>query len=483
MSRLFSARICVSAILIYSAACTTVPTPVSVYTPDYQFYMGPVVQTFRVNVPGDFVDSNPGDGTCLGMNPSGRQRCSLRAAVMEANASPGHDRILLEPRRHLLTRASDPKVSESYEEPDAVNATVGDLDVTGHLTIEGTAGDSVSVTDFLVWGDDATQNFRDDPSDASFARIDATGVDRVIQVSSGAILQLQRIMLTGGSTSRGGGGVLNDGALRLERVAIVGNEAKSSSQRNYGGGAIQNSSNLLIYDTLLARNTVGNLNPSGGAIYNSGRANIHRSLIANNSARFGGAIRNSASANVENVTFYGNTSSTARLLGVISNTGSGETRVKFTTFASNGTARGDYLLDNGGGRLVLANSLFVDNLLTECRGEISTLGGNVMQSPCALTGTPSVPDLVISPQSASPVPTRRSLVDLGGFTPVYPFDRPAEGSSYPDITERAPILPRVDRGTIWRLSFDQRGPGFPRSLDPSGAPGGNPDPGAYEYSP
>ena len=49
-------------------------------------------QTFVVNSLGDNPDYNPGDGACNTM-PSGLPECTLRAAIMEANAQTGADTI------------------------------------------------------------------------------------------------------------------------------------------------------------------------------------------------------------------------------------------------------------------------------------------------------------------------------------------------------------------------------------------------------
>src|SRR5688572_8906943 len=44
---------------------------------------------FNVNTNADGVDANPGDGICL----TAQGACTLRAAIMQANASPGLDTI------------------------------------------------------------------------------------------------------------------------------------------------------------------------------------------------------------------------------------------------------------------------------------------------------------------------------------------------------------------------------------------------------
>jgi CSLREA domain-containing protein len=79
--------------------------------------------TFTVNSTADAVDTNPGDGVCA----DGSGNCTLRAAIMEANALPGADTITLPAGTYILTI---PGINE-----DA--AATGDLDITADLTING----------------------------------------------------------------------------------------------------------------------------------------------------------------------------------------------------------------------------------------------------------------------------------------------------------------------------------------------------------
>ncbi|MFO7682633.1 MAG: Calx-beta domain-containing protein [Chloroflexota bacterium] len=53
------------------------------------------VRTFEVTIPSDEDDRNPGDGKCERQSALGYYDCTLRAAIQEANASPGYDEIRL----------------------------------------------------------------------------------------------------------------------------------------------------------------------------------------------------------------------------------------------------------------------------------------------------------------------------------------------------------------------------------------------------
>ena len=65
-------------------------------------HAAPAALTITVNRPFDMPDVNPGDGVCE--YAPGKGICTLRAAVQEANASPGAYTIRLQARTtYLLT--------------------------------------------------------------------------------------------------------------------------------------------------------------------------------------------------------------------------------------------------------------------------------------------------------------------------------------------------------------------------------------------
>ena len=83
----------------------------------------------------DQVDANPGDGIC----DTGTDECTLRAAVMEANASPGSDTILLPAGDYpLVLPVPLGTFTDSNEE-------FGDLDVFEDLQIRGRPDNPASV--------------------------------------------------------------------------------------------------------------------------------------------------------------------------------------------------------------------------------------------------------------------------------------------------------------------------------------------------
>jgi hypothetical protein len=89
--------------------------------------------TFTVTNQNDEVDVVPGDGNCVS-TPSGV--CTLRAAIMEANALAGADSIVVQAGTYVLTRSGN----------DANDGSAGDLDINSDVTIIG-AGARTTIID------------------------------------------------------------------------------------------------------------------------------------------------------------------------------------------------------------------------------------------------------------------------------------------------------------------------------------------------
>ena len=90
-------------------------------------------QTFEVTSTTDAVDVAPGDGVCGAANGE----CTLRAAIQETNALPGHQTVILPAGEYVLTL-------NGYGENES---GVGDLDITGDLTIVGAGTSSTAITE------------------------------------------------------------------------------------------------------------------------------------------------------------------------------------------------------------------------------------------------------------------------------------------------------------------------------------------------
>jgi hypothetical protein len=107
---------------------------------------------FIVDDPADAVDATPGDGICA----TATAVCTLRAAVMEANALAGADTITLPAGLYTLTRVGldeNPSAGEPWEAVIVSDASIGDLDITQDVTITGAGpGNDPATSTIIQWG-------------------------------------------------------------------------------------------------------------------------------------------------------------------------------------------------------------------------------------------------------------------------------------------------------------------------------------------
>src|SRR5690349_6796300 len=96
------------------------------------FSLSAAAASFSVDSTNDAPDARPGDGVCA----SAAGECTLRAAVMEANALGGPHTVSVPPGLYRLTRAG------AGEDASAT----GDLDLLTALAIEG-AGAAETIVD------------------------------------------------------------------------------------------------------------------------------------------------------------------------------------------------------------------------------------------------------------------------------------------------------------------------------------------------
>ena len=179
--------------------------------------------TFTVTTNSDVVDFLPGDGVCE--TATGNGMCTLRAAIMEANALIGEDIIELPAATYKLTI---PGADEDL-------GATGDLDITESVTITGTGYmDTV---------------------------IDAINLnDRVIHVlpAAGIVTIAGVIIQNGLILNHTSGGILNFSDLTLEDVYFYLNRASMD------GGAISNYGELNLKNVTLYKNSASMW---GGGIY------------------------------------------------------------------------------------------------------------------------------------------------------------------------------------------------------------------------
>jgi CSLREA domain-containing protein len=215
----------------------------------------PLAQTFTVTSTADGVDAVVGDGICA--TPAGD--CTLRAAIMEANADPDLEVILF--------ASDDYTLSLPGSEEDG--AATGDLDVHTSLRIEGRG-----------------------------ATVDGASLDRVFDLHDGTV-ELHGVTITGGATAGDGGGIRNNAdGLSLWESAIRMNRATGH------GGAILNGTHAGLVNVSLLDNTAGGL---GGGLANDTGADavLGSSTIAGNRAAAGGGLATTSPGGTGSIRVFG----------------------------------------------------------------------------------------------------------------------------------------------------------------------------------
>jgi CSLREA domain-containing protein len=275
-----------------------------------------------------FTDSN--DGAC-------DADCSLREAIIAANAAAGPDTIILPAGTYSLTLSG-------FED----GAAAGDLDITDDLTLSGVGAD-VTVIDAKELG------------------------DRVLHVLTSTVT-ISGVAVTNGQTDfSGGAGILNTGGSLTLLDSLV-----SQNVTNFGEGAgLYNTGALTLTNSRLSHNGTGGGFGSGGGIYNVGRLTLITSIVEHSSvfeASGGGGIynaglltmRDSSVRNNSNGGFFG-------AGGGIANAGT--MTVTGSTISDNAAASpGGGLNNEGGAKLTITSSTIISNSAAWGGGGIANAG-------------------------------------------------------------------------------------------------------------
>lgn len=373
---------------------------------------GPALaETFRVNSTFDVNDLSPGNGLCVAylviFPPYVLPVCTLRAAIEEANALPGPDRIILPAGMYTL---DIPGTNEN-------GCGSGDLDITDSLILSG------SGTDDTV--------------------IDAAGLDRVLDLfRPDTEVTISGLTIRSGSLPQGlapaeagGGGIRNGAILTLDRVRLQGNRVNGTSRDDAGGG-------LLNTTTCVLRNTTVDQNRAamGGGIANQTGTTleIRATTLNDNRAGTGAGLFNEGAAAVINSTISGNRAQESVLSSGGGLLNRGDLNLIQSTLATNQANEKGGGISNQGG-ISMVNTLLTGNIGGNCDLEqaITSLGHNLdSDATCGLS----------------------AATDLGGMDPKID-DLALHGGP----TKTHGLLlgsPAVDRGRDLRaegVSTDQRG--------------------------
>ncbi|MEO8303521.1 MAG: Ig-like domain-containing protein, partial [Betaproteobacteria bacterium] len=205
----------------------TIYSPEAFSDPLTQDITGGGPASFTVVTTADAVDANPGDGICA----DSLGRCTLRAAIMEANALPGQQTIYLGDGVYNVFPGSP-----------------GAFDISDDLAIVGIG--------------------------APFTHVSGNNVDRVFNITAGTVT-LSQLTVRNGLTPAGqaGAGILNQGNLQLDRVEVRDNVTAAD------GAGIFNVGTLTVDRSTIADNVGG----AGAGIYSyTGWLSMTNSTVSGN---------------------------------------------------------------------------------------------------------------------------------------------------------------------------------------------------------
>lgn len=242
----------------------------------------------------DGVDANPGNEVCETIPGNGK--CTLRAAVMEANGNPGPDTIRLAAGAlYVLTRANpigpDQDLVGAGGDLDLVN---DDVTIIGNgATIDGNATERV----FHVAGNIA-------------ANISDLTIRNGRDVNGGGVFAQGQLTLTrctitnSASTGLGGGVYVAGGVVTFNNCTIVGNQSGG-----HGGGVYVANGALTLNNCTVSDNRAPGTTREGGGLYvAAGSAALNDSFVLRNVAYTqAGGLLNRATSTLRRTTVSGNT--------------------------------------------------------------------------------------------------------------------------------------------------------------------------------
>lgn len=313
--------------------------------------------------------------------------CSLREAVLAANAGSGGDTIEV-PAGHV--RLDRPGPGENA-------GATGDLDLTKSVLLTGAGARSTIVG--------------------------AAGLDRVFDVHAGVTALLADLTITGGFVDGEGGGIQSAGTLTLLRATVSGNEARAATNRN--GGGIESNGTLVVTQSTIAGNRAYN----GGGIDFAGTLALTNSTISGNVA--GGPGSNGRGGGIDG--------SAGAMLTVNSGTIAGN--VAFNGSGSGGgisapaATLGNTIVADNVSHAPDQSATFADNCSV---GTVSSQGHNLSSSSdCGLTGAGDRQgvDPLLGPLAANGGPTDTAA-------PLAGSPAADSGADCPSLDQRGVSRPR-----------------------------------------
>lgn len=370
--------------------------------------------TYTVNSSADAPDADTADGVCA----DSAGRCTLRAAIMQANATGGTNTIDLS----LINDPDNPIVltipgadetaqgspGQGYEVIATHDASKGDLNITSSMNIVGAGPDKT----IIEW--------------APSARQDPASGDRVFHieaVSGNIAVSISGVTIANGVTpapevlqkqsdgtyyalERSGAGIAIGAAAEVTLVdpAVSGSESGQGGDEGgvggpggeSGGGEEEGAASITgvtLSDVRILDNASG---ASGGGIASAAPLTLDRVLVSGNTAAAnGGGIYNDAQLTVRDSTIgtmsgFANPNS-AEGGGGLFDTGMHTTQIEESTIAGNKAVGGGGISARSMVELDIVNSTIDGNTATDVGGGI-TANGTVSLRNDTISGNTSAND-------------------------------------------------------------------------------------------
>ncbi len=378
---------------------------------------------FVVNDGGEGTDASPSDGICE--TGTGNSICTLRAAIMEANALAGSDII-------------------NFGSGITTINTAGSLPIiTTTMTIQGTGivdvlGDTVNQVFNIASGGNLTL--------VNLKIQDGGGtVGAGLRNQSGGTVLLTNCEFSFNVASASGGGIRNDGAMTINLSDIVLNQA------GFRGAGIFNGQ--LGFLTINDSNVNGNDNDpgtGGGGIGNDGTLTINRSLINGNlTSGNGGGIENlngTGVVTIRNSTISFNSAFNANGGGIFNSLTGTINLDNSTVTDGNFAANGGGIFNDVGSTVNARSSIVAKNQAAtsgpDVSGAYASPSFNLVGESDGSSGFVNGVNNNIVGTTILPVdPILGQLVDNGGPTRTYAV---------------LPNSPALDKGNAFGVLTDQR---------------------------
>lgn len=306
------------------------------------------------------------DGTC-------DADCSLREAVIAANANAGADDITLPAGTYLL----DIDPNGAGEDASAR----GDLDITDELILSG-AGAATTI-------------------------IDGAGIDRVIEMPGNTTVEISGVTIQNGDAgSRDGGGIRNrNGVLKLTDCVIRDNKVPFGCS----GGMYFNGDALIMRNTIITRNQASEV---GGLLFETRgvESTIVNSTVSENTATsiggIGVSLGDSGKLTITNSTISGNVAEEF-VAGIYADVSGGTLSLVNSTISGNTLAGNGCVatFDVSEGEAKLINCTVTDNTAEEVGTCTIEIFGRVVLDSTIIAGN--------SPSEAECFDGGANLVSLG----------------------------------------------------------------------